>query len=74
MCFMFSFIPATVFTVLGFIVLYCTTKSEGGVATFGRILSVWVFVIAAFFPLMGAFITFSDACPIAALIQAIPKH
>ena len=72
MCFAFSFLPATVFTVLGYIVLYCAIRSEGGVAVFGRILAVWAFIVAAGFPLMGAFITFSGACPIEALIQAIP--
>lgn len=74
MCFVFSFLPATVFTVLGYIVLYCATRSEKGVATFGRILTVWVFIVAAFFLLMGALITFTDACPIDALIRAIPSQ
>ena len=69
MCFIFSFMPATVFTVLGYLVLYCATQSEGRVCTFGKVLAVWVFIIALFFPLMGAYVSITGGCPIEALFQ-----
>jgi len=63
MCFVFSFIPATLLVVIGYFVLFSSTKSEGGVRKFGKILSIWIFVIASFFPVMGVFVTISGQCP-----------
>jgi hypothetical protein len=65
MCFFFSFLPATFWIVIGYFVLFSTTKSEGGIRLFGKILAIWVFIIASFFPIAGAFITISGMCPIA---------
>ena len=70
MCFFFSFLPATVWAVVGYFILFSSTKTEGGVQTFGRVLAIWVFVIAVFFPVMGAYVTLSGLCPIEAMIQA----
>lgn len=69
MCFFFSVLPATVWVILGYFILFSSTKAEGSLRTFGRVLAIWVFVIAAFFPLMGAFVTLADLCPIERLIQ-----
>jgi len=69
MCFFFSVLPATVWVILGYFILFSSTKAEGSIRTFGRVLAIWVFVIAAFFPLMGAFVTLADLCPIERLIQ-----
>jgi hypothetical protein len=41
------------------------------VQTFGYILSIWVFLIAALFPAMGAYVTFADLCPVEAMIQSL---
>jgi hypothetical protein len=71
MCFFFSFIPATIWVVVGYFVLFSSTKTEGAVQMFGRILAIWVFVIAAFFPVMGAYVTLSGLCPIEAIIQSM---
>lgn len=71
MCFFFSFLPATIWVVVGYFVLFSSTKTQGGVQMFGRVLAIWVFVIAAFFPVMGAYVTFAGLCPIEAMIQAI---
>jgi hypothetical protein len=30
----------------------------------GRVLAIWVAVIAAFFPVMGLVVTFTDLCPL----------
>jgi len=71
MCFFFSFLPATFWVVVGYFVLFASTKSEGGVRTFGRILAIWIFIIAAFIPLMGAYLTFSGLCPLEAVLQGM---
>jgi hypothetical protein len=63
MCFWFSFIPATFLVVIGYFVLFSSTKTEGGVRNFGKVLAIWIFVIASFFPAMGAYVTFTDQCP-----------
>lgn len=64
MCFLFSLFPATVLTILGYLVLYCATKSEGGMRVFGRILAAWVFVLAVIPPLAGAYVSIAGLCPI----------
>ena len=69
MCFIFSFLPATVFIALGYLVLYCATRSEGGFSAFGKVLAVWVFILAVFFPLMGAYVSITVGCPIETLFQ-----
>ncbi len=65
MCFFFSLIPATVWAVIGFFVLFASTKAEGGLRKFGQVLATWSFIIAALFPLGGAFVTLTGLCPIA---------
>ena len=59
MWFFASLIPATIWVVLGYFILFASTKSQGAVQTFGQILAVWVFIIAALFPLAGAYATLS---------------
>ena len=63
MCFFASLIPATFFVILGYFVLYASSRSEGGIRTFGRILAVWIFLIALLPPIGGAVITLSGECP-----------
>ncbi len=62
-CFFFSFIPATVFLVIGYFVLFSSSRAEGTIQKFGKILAIWVFVIALFFPIGGAYVTISGFCP-----------
>jgi len=71
MCFFVSFIPATFWVVVGYFVLFSSTKAQGGVRTFGRILAVWIFIIAAILPMAGAYVTLAGLCPIEALIEAV---
>jgi maltodextrin utilization protein YvdJ len=59
MWFFASLIPATIWVVLGYFILFSSTKSEGAVQKFGQILAVWVFVIAALLPVMGGYATLS---------------
>jgi len=51
-------------TVLGYVVLYCSSKSAGGIAAFGKALAIWVFVLAAVPPLIGAYVSIAGACPV----------
>lgn len=70
MCFFFSFIPATVWVVIGYFVLFASARGEGGIGTFGRVLAIWAFIIAAFFPVIGLYVTVSGLCPIEAMMQS----
>lgn len=69
MCFFFSLVPATVFVVLGYFVLFSSTKVDGPVRTFGRVLAIWVFLVALLFPVMGAYVTTTDLCPFPRVLQ-----
>jgi ABC-type antimicrobial peptide transport system permease subunit len=71
MCFFFSLIPATVWAVIGFFVLYVSTKADGGLSKFGRALAIWAFVIAALFPLAGAYVTLAGLCPMEAMMETM---
>jgi hypothetical protein len=59
MYFFVSLIPATLVVVLGYFILFSSTKAQGGVKTFGQILAVWVLILAAIFPLAGAYATYA---------------
>ncbi len=63
MCFLFSFIPATFWVVIGYFVLFSSTTAGDGIRTFGRILAIWIFVISACFLIAGAYVTSAGICP-----------
>ena len=46
MIFFVALIPATMLTVAGYVVLYVSNRSEGGLRSFGRYLSFWAFTLA----------------------------
>jgi hypothetical protein len=69
MCFFFSLIPATVFTTVGYFVLFASTKAEGATRKFGQILAIWIFIIAAFPIIMGTYVTLSGLCPIDEMLK-----
>lgn len=71
MCFFFSLMPATFWLVIGYVVLFLSSKSDGLVQRFGRILAVWIFVIAVLIPIMGLVVTFSGLCPITEFMEKI---
>ena len=73
MCFFFSLIPATFWVVVGFFVLYTSTKAEGTLRKFGKVLAIWIFIIASFFPICGAYMTLSGNCPMEELIEQMDK-
>jgi hypothetical protein len=70
MCFLFSLFPATILTVFGYVVLFCATKSDGAVKTFGKILAIWAFILAAFPPIVGAYVTVAGMCPLTEKLSA----
>ena len=65
MCLFISLIPAAFFAALGFLVLFTTRKKKGGVRTFGRVLGIWLFVVAAVPLAAGAYATLTGICPVA---------
>lgn len=69
MCFLCSLIPATVFVVVGYFVLFASTKAQGTTQRVGRALAVWIFVIALLFPIGGAYVALSGDCPLEKLMQ-----
>ncbi len=69
MCFFFSLIPATVFAVIGYFVLFSSKKTEGTLRKFGQVLAIWLFIIALFFPICGAYATVSGSCPMEKMMQ-----
>ena len=71
MCFLVSFFPATFWAVIGYLVLWSSTKAEGSVQTFGRGLAAWVFFLAALILIGGAYFTLSGLCSFEALTQCM---
>lgn len=63
MYFFFSLIPATLAVVLGYFILFSSTKTQGGVKAFGQILATWVFILAAIIPLAGVYATYAGFSP-----------
>ena len=64
MCLILSFVPATLFLAIGYIVLVSSARAEGARRRFGEILAIWVFIVALIIPIIGALITFSGMCPL----------
>jgi hypothetical protein len=61
--FFFSLLPATLAVVLGYFVLFASTRAQGAVRIFGLILATWIFVIAAALPVAGAYATYAGFSP-----------
>ena len=70
MYFFVSLIPATLAVVVGYFILFSSSKAQGGVQTFGRILAVWVLVLAALFPLAGAYATYAG---LPSMVEMMPE-
>ena len=62
MCFFISFMPATFWLVVGYFILFSSTKAEGRVKSFGQGLAIWAFIIAGFILLAGAYVTSTGMC------------
>jgi predicted acyltransferase len=72
MCFFFSLIPGTVWVVIGYFVLFASTRADGGLRKFGQVLAIWAFVIAALFPIAGAYVTLAELCPMEGMMEQMP--
>ncbi len=62
MCFFFSLIPATFWAIVGYFVLFSSAKAEGGIRLFGRVLAIWILLIAALIPIAAAYATLAGYC------------
>ena len=67
----FSLIPATFAVVLGYFILFSSTKAQGAVKTFARLLAAWVFVFAAAAPLAGAYATYAGLPSISTMMRSM---
>lgn len=71
MYFFVSLIPATLAVVLGYFILFSSTQTQGAVKTLGRVLAVWVFVLAALLPVAGGYATYADFPPVSELMRSM---
>ena len=71
MYFYFSLVPAMLIVVLGYFVLFSSAKAHGAVRTFGRILAILVFVVAATLPTAGAYATYVGLPTIGAMMRSM---
>ncbi len=63
MCFVISLIPATLWVVLGYFVLFSASKVDSsGIRVFGQILAIWLFVIGAAIVIGAGYITLAGLC------------
>ena len=69
MCFFISLMPATFWTIVGYFILFSSTKAEGRVKTLGQTLAAWAFIIAGFIVLAGAYVTATGMCSMEMLSQ-----
>jgi hypothetical protein len=70
MCFLVSFAPATFWAIVGYFVLFTSTRAQSRIRNLGQILAVWTFVLAALIPIVAAYITIAGLCPIEAMLSA----
>ncbi|MEW6331638.1 MAG: hypothetical protein AB1560_09265 [Pseudomonadota bacterium] len=71
MYFFFSLIPATIGVIVGFFILFTSTRTQGAMQMFGRVLAIWVLILAASFPLAGAYATFAGFPSIETAMQSM---
>ena len=71
MYFFFSLIPATLAVVLGYFILFPSTKTQGVVKTLGRTLAIWVFVLAALLPVAGGYATYADLPSVGSMMRSM---
>lgn len=54
MLFIVSLLPATIFVVIGYFIVFASTRCEGGLKRFGQYLGGWVLFLAGITVLGGA--------------------
>ena len=71
MCFFFSLMPATICATIAYFVLLAASKADDGIKTFGRVLAIWLFVIAAFIPTIAAYVSLAGLCPMDDILKTL---
>ena len=71
MYFLFSLVPATLAVVVGYFVLFSSTKTEGAVRTLGRILAIWILVLGALSPMAGAYATYAGLPSLGTMMRSM---
>jgi hypothetical protein len=71
MYFFLSLIPTTLGLIVGYFILFSSTKAEGAMKAFGRILAVWVFILVAVMPIAGAYATYAGAPSVVAMMRSM---
>ena len=73
MCFFISFMPATFWVIIGYFILFSSSKAEGRVKTLGQVLAIWAFIIAGFILLAGAYVTSTGMCSMEMLSECLAR-
>ena len=75
MIFAFSLIPATVLAIVGYFVLYASTRAEGAIRRFGQYLGGWILFLAGASVLYGLLAsTFGIQGPMGGMFGGIGDH
>lgn len=70
MCAFMCFIPATIFLTISYFVLLTSQKAEStGVKTFGKVVTVLLWCIAAMVIICGIYMTISGKCPMDKMME-----
>jgi hypothetical protein len=63
--------PATICATVAYFVLFAASKADDGIKTFGRVLAIWLFVIAAFIPIIAAYVSLAGLCPMDDILKTL---
>ncbi len=69
MCFLISLMPATFWAIVGYFILFSSTRVDGSMKTLGQILGVWALAISGFVVLAGAYVSMAGLCSVELLLQ-----
>ncbi len=71
MCLICSFIPASIFTTIGyFVLLTAGIQNNPGMNLFGSILAIVLFIIALGFITCGLYMTVTGKCPMGKFLES----
>ena len=63
MCFIISLFPATFWVIVGYFILFSSSKVDSnGIRALGQILAIWTFVIAAAIVIGAGYMTLAGLC------------
>lgn len=75
MLFLISLLPATIFVVLGYFVVFASTRSEGGFRRFGQYLGGWIILLGGVTVLGGVLgSTVGIQGPLSRLMDGMAQH